>query len=763
MNTSTTAYIDGLQVDLTNCDQEPIQVPGCVQPHGMLFVLQEPDLVIRQLSNNTLSFLGLEPDTLLNQSIDCVLSIVEMDQLRLALVTKNLEANPHFLTSHETSQGHSLNLIVHRYQGALILEMEPAATENPTTPPSFYHFVKESLYSLKATRSLEEFYQAVSREIKKTNGFDRVMVYQFDENGNGSVVAEEKEAHLEPYLGLHYPATDIPRQARELYLRNLLRFISDVDYTAAQLVPLANPQTGQPLDMSYAVLRSVSPIHIEYLQNMGVKATMTISLILNNQLWGLIACHHYSPRYVPYEVRTACELMGHFISLELAARQSNAEAAYQLELQTMQTEFVEYMSREENLADGLIKFQPNLSNYIRAEGAAISLNGQYQFVGVTPDEKEVKRLIGWLRKNMTGDMFSTSCLSERYPNGESIKETASGLLAVSISSQPGNYALWFRPEILQTIDWAGDPSKPVQAVDTMHLSPRRSFELWKQEVKLSSEPWTEYEKQAALEVRHAIMRVILRKSEEIAKKNEDLERRVIERTTQLLATNKELEAFSYSVSHDLRAPLRSVDGYSQALLEESGDKLNEQEKTYLHYIREGSQRMGSLIEDLINLSRITRNEMLIMDVDLGAMAHELFQERKLGMPERQITLKAPGHLIVKGDSALLRIMLENLISNAWKFTQYKESAEVQFGLMKQGGKSVYFVKDNGAGFKNKYAHKIFGAFQRLHREEEFPGTGIGLATVQRVIHRHGGQIWAEGEVGQGATFYFTLHPDTIEH
>lgn len=259
-------------------------------------------------------------------------------------------------------------------------------------------------------------------------------------------------------------------------------------------------------------------------------------------------------------------------------------------------------------------------------------------------------------------------------------------------------------------------------------------------------------KQLSLERKQAEQKILLL--------NAELERRVQERTAQLATSNQELDAFAYSVSHDLRAPLRGIDGFSLALMEDYGDRLDDEAKSYLSRIRNGCVRMGRLIDDLLHLSRITRAELVRREVDLSALVSETAEELRQLDPQRQVEWVIPSGILVTADPKLIRAVIDNLVGNAWKFTGHTPQARIIFGTRPGSTGTVYFIKDNGAGFDMRYGDKLFNAFQRLHKTEEFAGTGIGLATVHRVINRHGGRVWAEGAVGQGATFYFTLGEET---
>ena len=336
------------------------------------------------------------------------------------------------------------------------------------------------------------------------------MVYRFDEDGHGSVDAEVVDEGLDRYLGLHYPASDIPRQARELYLENWLRIIPDARYAPARLVPALRPDTGAPLDLSFAVLRSVSPIHLEYLANMGVRASMSLSLVVGDQLWGLISCaHHSGARFVPYEVRSVCEALGRLTSLQIAALEARESADLRAARRGTLESLAAGMRAGDEVLEGLVSRPAELLGLVGATGAAAVEGDQVRTCGRTPPAQVVTAIAQRLPTSHDATTVSTSSLSDLVPEAGGCADVASGLLAVAIPGSPPRWVMWFRPEAVHTVSWGGDPRKPVEPDASMRIHPRRSFELWKEEVRHRSRRWTLADRDAAEELRRFAVEIDL--------------------------------------------------------------------------------------------------------------------------------------------------------------------------------------------------------------------------------------------------------------
>jgi len=751
-------------VDLTNCDKEPIHIPGLIQPHGILFVLKEPHLEILQVSNNTFDFIGIHPQELLKKNLHYLLDLEQINHIQECLLEDFESVNPLEISIKTQTEIVIFDGIIHRFNGSLILELEPKKLKESINFFSFYHLIKSSIAKMQNASTLHELCQVIVKEVRKITGFDRVMLYRFYLEGAGTIIAEDKLENDNPYLNLHYPASDIPKQARQLYTLNLVRLIPDVNYQPVELISSDNPVNNKSLDLSLSVLRSVSPIHIEYLKNMGVAASMSISLIKDKKLWALIACHHNSTKYLNYELRTACEFLGQVMSLELVAKEDNEDLDYKMSLKSIQSKFIEALPQNENFMDGLVKDKSNLLNLVGAQSVAIYANNHLSVIGKTPQKAEIQDLIEWMGTKINNDIFYTDCLPKIYPNAEKFKNVASGLLALSISQIQNNYILWFRPEVIQTVNWGGNPNKSVEVGQdgSLRLSPRKSFELWQETVRLKSLPWKQCEIDAVLELKNAIVGVVLRKADELARINIELAR-----------SNSELDAFAYIASHDLKEPLRGIHNYSSFLIEDYANVLNEEGVSKLQTLVRLTQRMEDLINSLLHFSRLGRVELAMQKTNLNELVKNVIDILSISFKETKVDIRIPRPLpFVRCDRVQVSEVFTNLISNAIKYND-KVDKWVEIGFLESGHELenknsqpsedktsqdiVFYIRDNGIGIREKHLDTIFRIFKRLHAPNRYGGgTGAGLTIAKKIVERHDGRIWVESKYGEGSTFYFTL-------
>ncbi|PSJ36201.1 ATP-binding protein [Allosphingosinicella deserti] len=731
--------------DLDACAREPIHIPGTIQPQGALFVLDPRDLRVWQAALGPSAQASRAGDPL-GQSID---ALVRPDRAPScsALLAELPSGGATFLgTGRLAARGTPFNLLAHRSGAAIILELEEVVEGEPGSLEDVHPLVRSFLNDLQPARSIEELGVLAAREVRRITGLDRVLVYRFDADWNGTVVAEDRNERLPSYLDLRFPASDVPAQARELYRLNRLRLIADANYVPIPIEPPVHPDSRAPVDLSLAVLRSVSPVHLEYMRNMGTGASMSISLLSEGRLWGLISCHNRDPHRVPYHVRTACEFIGQILSLQIAAREATALAERRIELRSIQSRLLSHMAGSEvGFADALLASPEELLGLTRAAGAAIILDGSCRTIGETPSDDEIARLVQWLSEDGRGDVYATDALSADMPDAEGFKDRASGILAATISRVRRSYLIWFRPEVVRTVSWGGSPIKPAEP-DGARIHPRKSFEVWKEIVRLRSAPWDEAEIDAAGQLRSAIVDIVLRSAEEMAQLNE-----------QLVRSNRELEAFSYSVSHDLRAPFRHIVGYSELLKQNEGQSLSERGRRYIDTIIESAVSAGGLVDDLLSFSQMGRATLNPILIDMNALAAEVRGRFEQDARGRTVHWKIADLPPAFADPGMMRLVLQNLVDNAVKFTRGRDEAVIEIGGAADESEIAYFVRDNGAGFDMAYSSKLFGVFQRLHRVEEFEGTGIGLANVKRIVEqRHGGRVWAEGETDVGATIHFAL-------
>lgn len=775
--TLTDPNLGSSDLTLTNCDREPIHISNEIQSHGVLITFSEVDFVILQISQNSEIFLGHPPTALLGQSLTLLMNPEQIAIVQGCIDNDFENVNPLRLALHGHATLELFDAIVHRSDDVLIMELEPSSLTKAESDQrqvgltndqqavsffDFYKFVKNPIDRIQDTQTLAELSQQIVIAIRSLTEFDRVLIYQFDEDGSGHVIAEDKSEGIVSYLGLHYPASDIPKQAKELYRLNLLRIIPNTQNVPVSLVPKLNPISGAPLDMSRAVLRNVSPMHTEYLHNMGVQSSMSISLLCDQKLWGLIVCHHATPKSLTYETRTICEFLGRVISYELRSKVDAEDLNYKIQLQLVQSRFVNTIASCQSLSEGFAQNPQDLIDLVSASGVAFCEASNLACFGKTPSVAAITDLIKWIDTQIGEDMiYSTNTLVTDYPQFAPYKDLASGLLALRIFQTKPTYLLWFRPEVLQTINWSGEPQKitEVNADNSVRIAPRKSFELWKQTVQLQSLPWKASEIEATLELRIKIIGILLQKADELAILNTELER-----------SNIELDAFAYVASHDLKEPLRGIHNYSTFLMEDYGDKLGEDGAHKLETMIRLTERMEDLIESLLHYSRRGREELQVKPVNLTELIDCVLDTIKISQAG-SVDFRIPRSLpTVQCDRSLIMELFTNLISNGMRYND-RDQKWIEIGYVLpdeideiktvpavlERSQIVFFIKDNGIGIQPKHWDNIFKIFKRLHPASKYGGgTGAGLTISKKIVERHGGNIAVKSTFGEGSTFYFTL-------
>ena len=769
-------------VELTNCDREPIQIPNAIQAHGILLTFTETDLTILQVSQNCSAFLGIKPADLLGQPLAVVMDEPQLAMIRGCIDTDFENVNPLRLWLQVQGKSTGFEGSVYRSDGVIVLELEVLITNDLPQQSTailasdalaqrlrqghavnffdFYKFVKTPLGRIQNTQTLAELATQTVAAIRNLTGFERVMLYRFDEDGSGHVIAENKIEGTASFVGLHYPASDIPKQAREIYRLNLLRIIPDALYEPVLLEPTLNPMTGAPLDLSLSGLRSVSPMHTEYLSNFGVRASMSISVLRDRQLWGLIACHHSTPKQLSYETRTMCEFLGQVISVEIGSKADAEDLDYKLQIQAAQARFVKTIVDCQTLMDSFTQSPQDLCELVGATGVVFCERQRVACFGKTPPDTAIADLLTWVDTQIGENaIYSSNRLVSEYPALTPSKDIASGLLALRVSQVDRTYLLWFRPEVIQTIEWGGEPNKPV-AIDEhcqLRMTPRKSFERWTQTVQLQSLPWKACEIEAALALRIEITGIVLQKADELAVLNAELER-----------SNIELDSFAYIAAHDLKEPLRGIHNYSTFLLEDYGDKLGADGTHKLTTLMRLSQRMENTIDSLLHYSRLGRAELVRQRVDLSEIVEHVIEMIEISQPS-PVQFHMPRLLpTVTGDRHQITELFTNLISNGIKYHDLDhKSIEIGYILPTESderipatlnrSQTVFFIADNGIGIRSRHFENIFKIFKRLHPATKYGGgTGAGLTIAKKVVERHGGKIAVVSVLGEGSTFYFTL-------
>ncbi|WP_116830533.1 ATP-binding protein [Pseudomonas syringae] len=744
-----------LEAALAECAREPIRVPGAIQPHGVLLSVAGDPLCIEQVSANCATEFGMAADELLGKPLSWLLS---PEQSALIDHAYGRPAAPHIDPIKLTIGTAHYSASLQRADDVLIIELEPFVE----TGHGQSRIITRVLRNLQAATTLETLFDISVHEIQALTGYDRVMIYRFEPEGHGQVVAQALTGPLPSYSGLNFPGSDIPAQARELYRLNWIRVIPDATYVPVPLIPTLRPATGQPLDLGFSTLRSVSPVHCEYLKNMGVRSSMSISLLDGGELWGLVACGHPEPLRVSRELRDACAMIGQLLSVKISAIVATNIQREREEKVVLLGQLADAMSRANHeVLDGLVSRPELLMSLTLADGAAVLIDDQVYLFGTCPSIEQVRELYTWIRdtglanqrsrQRATGlqglGVFHTNSMQRELADSAVYRDIASGVIAFTLPKPIDNAVMWFRAQLTSTMNWSGNPTHHVstrpESSASHRLHPRQSFDVWEQEVTGIASPWSRADLYGAEDIRRSAL-------------ESDLERQV-QREQEAVRLRDELVAV---VSHDLRNPMSIIImqcGMMQSWAVGDTHFENRNIRRALGTIEKATTRMNSLLEDLLDTAQIEagRYQLSRLPLSVTSLLEEACGLLVMLTAEKNIELNctAAQGLVIDADPERIFQVLSNLVGNAIKFTP--KGGRINIDAVADQNEVLFRVSDDGIGIPAEHLPFIFQRYWSV-KEGNPRGNGLGLYICQGIITAHGGRLWADSSLDSGSVFSFTL-------
>ncbi|MEW9856975.1 HWE histidine kinase domain-containing protein [Novosphingobium sp. M1R2S20] len=630
------------QVDLSTCDLEPIHIIGRIQSFGWLLSFSS-DWIINHASLNCVDLFGVDAVEMFGRAATDFIAPSALHDIRTRLqILGSPDSVERIFSVELLDDGRCFDIALHASGQSFILEIEPSDTGRRR---DYVNYVRPMIDRMRTSKTTEQLCASAARHLRALTGFDRVMIYRFEPNGAGEVIAESLNGSVDSFHGLHFPASDIPAQARRLYSRNILRIISDVDDPTVAVVPYTSPR-GEPLDLSMSGLRAVSPIHIEYLRNMGVKASMSVSIMRRGKLWGLMACHHYSPLRLSYSVRTAAELFGEFFSYLLDQRESDYSFEKRNQSMRLHDEIMARVAGGDSLLGAFHDFADSIGKVIPFDGILGWVDGQFMAQGSTPTQVQFEALARFLNTAGASTVWSTESIASVHEPARAFSESAAGLLALPVSRTPRDYIVLFRREHHREVHWAGNPEKAIElGPNGARLTPRKSFDLWKEERRGFSRPWTADEISAAESLRVTLLEVVLRLADAA-----NLERE---------QANKQQDMLIAELNHRVRNILNLIRG----LVMQSKDGA----ETIDHF----AEIIGSRIHALAR----AHDQVTQTDWSPSSLYNLIRTETDAYASESadRVTIDGPDAMIAPGAFTTLALVIHEMMTNSCKYGALSDS------------------------------------------------------------------------------------------
>jgi light-regulated signal transduction histidine kinase (bacteriophytochrome)/CheY-like chemotaxis protein len=736
---------------LQRCAAEPIQYVNAIQRHGVLLGIDDTG-VLRMASDNLEHIFSRSAAASIGFHASQLLSTKAFAEAQATLA----QARPGRTVPIELEVSCAENVIdlsgaIHRADELMIVELKPSSKEKAATVMRLFSAVRESLWTFDQNIDIDGYCQYVAEETHKISEFDRVKIYRFDSRWNGEVIAESGNGVLPSLLHHHFPASDIPPQARALYVKNLVRLLADTDAPTVPVIPALNPLTGRPIDLSLSTFRAISPIHIEYLRNMGVRSTITVSLMHEGRLWGLIACHNATPKFVDSHLRDAIEFIGKSVSLKLGALESAARLNSMEGVRQRLQNLTEIVRGSSDIDLVIRQFQSDYLSLAAANGSYISVDSGSYVIGEVPATNDLLPLIAWLQQQeFTHGVFVTDNLGSCYPPARNFAAVASGLLVLDLDNKRRNLILWFRSEVVRNIPWAGNPEgRVVTDAQGPRIDPRRSFAVWLETARGYSEPWRNSSIDAVKLFSFSVVQMLMH--------------RVQQRVETADAANKAKSGFLANMSHEIRTPMNAIIGLTY-LCEQTS--LNQQQRDYLEKIDASANNLLRILNDILDFSKIEAGRLAIEETtfDLARIIDSVATVTAIQAEEKDIEFvvdmvhDCPSFVV--GDPLRLEQVLINLTSNAVKFT-HKGEIVMTACTCADSDDSVtvrFTVADTGIGMNEEALSRLFQPFQQADNSitRNYGGTGLGLSICRHLVEMMGGAIEVKSTLGEGTQFSFTI-------
>ncbi len=721
---------------LDNCDKEQIHFSGMVQSFAALIAVDQATFHVIAASENITDFLGVAADDLMGRTLADHAPELAREIASLSVATQLLHEVLDFTVDRD---GLSYDTVTHCHDGLRIVEFLPNLTPSPRDVRARMRRASKSSAQILHSSSFEDAMQITVDAVRDITGFDRVKIYRFLPDWSGETIAESRADHMPSYLGLHFPAGDIPKQVREIMSIVPYRAIGEIRTDPVPIRTLQN--RGGPVDLTWAVSRSVSNMHTAYLGNMGVEASFGCSLLHRGALWGLIAAHHTKPGLVPFDSWSLVHELGTSLMLRHDQHERTRVSGKITELRRIENAFASALRNSGDVEDVIATLVPVLQEFLDADGFAFQYGSNLHFSGRTPPPDVIRDMIQWaIRQRETSDQFQTTAFHRVFPQARAHIETACGVLIQPIATHRVCQLIWFRGPITQKVAWAGKPHKS-QLTDPnedpmARLLPRQSFALWEEEHREESKPWQPDELESAREIFKEFLDIV---AAQLLLKDE----------------NTSLKRFAATAAHDLRAPLR---GISNALTFMHEDGFEPEAVRENHAMAETyAARLGELMTGLLEFEMVQDQKHSFSCVDTTAAARNACELLDVQIAEAGARVDIAPIPAVRGNNHLLSRLFLNLIGNAIKYRDPVRPLEIRIGPADASEGFVAFaVSDNGMGIPAEYAQRIFEAMQRLHPQSKIEGAGLGLSICQRIVRQHGGAILLDTAYQGGARFVVKL-------